>query len=224
VCRAATLDRGASLLAGSRRESAEVRGIAGSRPGESWAVLESFPRRESPAPGGDKSSRASHRNRQGSCSFPRVSGGGVGRWGNRMAWVLPEVSWAVFCGHLDLVERGIAVLGHSAAAAPADLPLRVEPLARLAVLVEYPLDLLVGSLGPTGRCPRNQCLGIRQRSSHDARSLGWRLRRGRGVVIHFDVWMWCLASATCSGRHYHSAGRFVFVETDAMHDTARWRP
>jgi hypothetical protein len=79
---------------------------------------------------------------------------------------LPQLSWAVLGGHLDLVDDGVSVVGDPTTASPTDLPVSVEPSARLAEVSEYPLDFLVGSLRPSRRRPLDHRLCIRERSAH----------------------------------------------------------
>jgi hypothetical protein len=87
--------------------------------------------------------------------------------------VLPQVSGAVFSFHLDLVEHGIAAVGDSTATPTADFLFWVVPFAGLAKLVEYPLNLFVQALGPSGCRPLGQCFGV----GEDALNQTRRIRR-----------------------------------------------
>jgi hypothetical protein len=118
----------------------------------------------------------SRRNSTGSCSRPPDSAGPVGHQDSCKASSSPQISRALFGCHPDLVEDGNAVFGNAASATPTDVLSGVIPFARLTVLAEYPLDIFVGALRPTGCRPASQGLGVGDRPMHQSGRPG-RLRR-----------------------------------------------
>ena len=111
---------------------------------------------------------------------------------------LPEVTWTVLCGHLDLVEDGETAVSNPTTAPATNLFAAVEPSARLAELAEYLLNLLVRTLGPAGGRPLDYGLGIGYRP---AQQIGGFRRRN-------DVCSGCSCQTAAPALLTFGLGRF----------------